>query len=141
MYAKGRGVPKDYAEAVKWYRKAAERGDAEAQRYLGSAYYTGSGVQKDDAEAMKWWRKSAEQGMAEAQYILGTQYVVGEVVPQDYVQAHKWLNLAASRFPDSQRKSRDEAIEFRDLLAEKMTPAQMAEAQKLAREWKAKPEK
>jgi hypothetical protein len=57
-------------------------------------------------------------------------------VPQDYVQAHMWFNLAASRAPASER---DEAIKMRNIAASRMTPAQIAEAQKLAREWKPKP--
>jgi TPR repeat protein len=67
-------------------------------------------------------------------------YAKGEGVPQDYVQAHKWFNLAASRFPASEKENRDKAVENRDRIAAKMTPAQIAEAQKLAREWKPKPE-
>ncbi len=65
-------------------------------------------------------------------------YYKGRGVPQDYVQAHMWLNLAASRFP--QGTDRDMAVKIRDILAAKMTPAQIAEAQRLAREWKPKKE-
>jgi TPR repeat protein len=143
MYVAGKGVARDYAKAAKWYRKSAEQGDAEAQRYLGSMYYSGNGVLKDDAEAVKWWRRAAEQGLADAQYILGTHYFGGEVLPRDYVEAYKWLNLAASGFTHSdERETRDKVIKFRDLLAaEKMTPDQIAEAQRLTREWKPKPER
>ncbi len=63
-------------------------------------------------------------------------YENGEGVPQDYVQAHMWLNLAASRFPFGVK--RDRAVKKRDIVAKKMTPAQISEAQKLAREWKPK---
>jgi hypothetical protein len=66
-------------------------------------------------------------------------YYMGLGVPQDYVQAHMWVNLAVSRFPTSQKEARDETIEMRNRIASKMTPAQIAEAQKLARGWKAKP--
>jgi uncharacterized protein len=59
-------------------------------------------------------------------------------VPQDYVQAHKWFNLAAARIPASETESRAIAIKSRDSVASKMTPAQIAEAQKLASEWKPK---
>ena len=62
MYEKGYGVSKDYSEAVKWYRKAAEQGDAEAQNNLGQMYRNGYGVSKDYSEAVKWFRKSARQG-------------------------------------------------------------------------------
>jgi TPR repeat protein len=65
-------------------------------------------------------------------------YDKGQGVPQDYVQAHMWYNLAASRFSASEAEGRNSAVEFRDLTAALMTPAQIAEAQKLAREWKPK---
>ena len=58
MYDNGRGVQKDYAQAVKWYRKAAEQGDAMAQGSLGFMYENGRGVQKDKKEAAKWYRKA-----------------------------------------------------------------------------------
>jgi len=112
MYAKGLGAPQDYAEAVKWFRLAAE--------------------------AVKWYRLAAEQGNAKAQYFLGKLYAKGEGVPQDYVQAHMWFNLAASRYLASEAEDRDVAVRKRDFIASKMTAAQIAEAQKLAREWKPK---
>jgi hypothetical protein len=65
----------------------------------------------------------------------------GDGVAQDYVQAHMWLNLAGSRFPASEKDERDKAVIARDMVASKMTPVQIAEAQKLAREWKPKPER
>ncbi len=85
---------------------------------------------------MKWYRTAAEQGHAKAQYNLGLMYVGGLCVPQDYVQAHVWINLAVSNLPPG--KDRDKAVEHRDIVAATMTPAQMTEAQKLAREWKPK---
>jgi uncharacterized protein len=138
MYGKGQGVPQDYAEAVRWYRKAADQGNAQAQSNLGGAYDNGKGVPQDYAEAVKWYRKAADQGAALAQFNLGLMYNVGKGVPQDYVQAHKWYNLAASRLPASEAKNRDMAVKYRDGIAAKMTPAQIAEAQRLAREWKPK---
>jgi len=74
--------------------------------------------------------------MALAQTNLGVRYAKGEGVPQDYVQAHMWLNIAISNFPPGE--DRDKAVKNRDLLAKRMTPAQISEAQKLAREWKPK---
>jgi TPR repeat protein len=67
MYEYGRGVAKDYVEAVKWYRKAAEQGYAAGQTCLGVMYENGRGVPKNDAEAVKWYRKAAEQGYAAGQ--------------------------------------------------------------------------
>ncbi len=68
------GAPKDYKEAAKWYRKAAEQGDADAQFRLGVMYHEGEGVSQDYTEAAKWSRKAAEQGDASAQINLGVMY-------------------------------------------------------------------
>jgi TPR repeat protein len=136
LYHEGHGVPQDYAEAVKWFRKAADQGYTGSQFQLGSLYYQGHGVPRDYAEAVKWYRKAAEQGDDGAQAMLGTMYARGEGVPQDYVQAHMWINLAASQSPPGELHK--EAVKWRDSIAARMTPAQIAEAQRLAREWKPK---
>ncbi len=136
MYDNGRGVPQDYAEAVGWWRKAAEQGHATAQYNLGIMYDNGRGVPRDYAEAVGWYRKAAEQGVAIAQYNLGVMYAKGLAVPQDYVQAHMWYNLANFRLPPG--RSRDKAAKSLEIITKRMTPAQIAEAQKLAREWKPK---
>ena len=125
----------DYATAVKWYRKAAEQGNVNAQGILGIMYAAGQGVPQDYAEAVKWYRKAAEQGDAIALFNLGAMYFSGRGVPQDFVQAHMWLNLAAAI---GQPKV---VIELRDGVAKRMTPAQVAEAQRLARGWMAAFEK
>jgi len=134
MYANGQGVPQDSAEALKWYRKAAEQGNAAAQFNLGVMYDNGQGVPQDRAEALQWFRKAADQGSASAQFNVGVAYLKGQGVPQDYVEAHRWFNLAAAQATD--KEVRDKATKARDIVAAKMTPAQVAEAQKLAREWK-----
>ena len=131
MYRKGEGVPQDYAAAVSLYRKAANQGHAGAQNNLGSMYEHGLGVPQDYAAAVSWYRKGAEQRDAVAQNNLGVMYAKGHGVPQDYVLAHMWFNLAAAQ-------SYETAVKNRDLAVSNMTPAQIAEAQKLAREWKPK---
>jgi uncharacterized protein len=131
LYAKGEGVPQDYAAAMSWYRKAAEQGSAYAQDSIGLMYTNGEGVPKDYAAAVSWYRKAAEQGFANAQNNLGLMYTKGQGVPKDYVQAHMWFNLAASA-------NNANAIKSRETTAKEMTPAQIAEAQKLVREWKPK---
>ncbi len=118
------------------YRKASEQGVAYAQNNLGIMYDKGQGVPQDYAEAVKWYRKAAKQGYGGAQYNLGLLYREGQGVPQDYVQAHMWNNLAASSFPPG--KDRDRVVKNRNIVAKRMTPAQISEAQKLAREWKPK---
>jgi TPR repeat protein len=71
MYYRGVGVLEDYEEAAKWYEKAAEQGNVEAQFHLGLMRAHGHGIAQNDEEAVKWFRKAAEQGNAEAQYNLG----------------------------------------------------------------------
>ena len=125
-------VPQDYAQAVQWDRKAAEQGLAEAEVYLGLMYENGTGIPQDYSQAVQWYRKAAEQGLAAAQNNLGLMYYDGRGVTRDYIEAHKWLNLAAARASGENQKDSTGA---RDALAKKMTRAQVAEAQKRAREW------
>jgi TPR repeat protein len=125
MYANGHGVPKDYAKAAKWYREAADQGYADAQLSLGLMYDDGRGMPQNYGEALKWLRKAAEQGNAGAQFFLAVKYFTGEGVPQNYIQAHMWLNLSAPQHGDI-------GIELRNRLASLMSPAQVAEAQRLA---------
>jgi len=131
MYDSGQGVSQDYQEAVRWYRLAADQGVARAQSNLATMYYKGQGVPQDYTEAVKWYRRAADQGNALAQYNLATMYYFGQVVPQDYVLAHMWANLAASTGSEDKVKKRDAIATF-------MSPQQITEAQRLAREWKAK---
>ena len=97
MYDNGQGVEQDYAEAVKWYRKAAMQGVASAQLNLGIMYANGQGVTKDEYEAVKWFRKAAEQGDASAQFNLGVMYDNGQGIEQDYAEAVKWFRKAAEQ--------------------------------------------
>ena len=135
FYADGQG---DYAEAGRWFRMAADQGLAEAQFNLGILYAQGRGIPQDYRQSAMWYRHAAEQGHARAQLNLGAMYANGQGLPQDYVEAHKWFSLAASNLPASQSESRDTAVYDRDLAARKMTPAEVAEAQKLAKAWKPK---
>jgi uncharacterized protein len=118
--------------------KAADQGFAEPQFYVGLMYDRGEGVPQNQAEAFRWYRKAADQGFALGQFSLGAMYGNGEGVQKDYVQAYKWFDLAAAHFWASESEPRNEAISYRDALAKKMTPAQIAEAQRLASEWKPK---
>ena len=136
MYQHGQGVPKDYVQAVKWYRLAADQGDARAQFNLGAMYDVGEGVPKDDAQAVKWFRLAADQANAWAQFNLGSLYFRGEGVPKDYVLAYMWRNLAAAGASDA--AVRERAVKARDELATMMTLAQVAEAQRMSREWRAR---
>ena len=132
-YGQGKGVPQDYAEAVKLIRLAADQGNANAQYNVGVMYYKGQGVRKDNAEALEWWRMLADQGDANAQFELGLAYRDGNGVPQDHVLAHMWLNLAAMRSSgDAQKRSAKDL----DSISKKLTPQQLTEAERMAREWK-----
>ena len=122
---------KDYKEAVRLFRPAAEQGDAFAQYNLGWMYDKGKGVPQDDKEAVKWYRLSAEQGNAEAQLNLGFMYETGQGVPQDRLLAHMWFNIAGS-------SGDEDAIEKRNVVEEKITPSQIEKAQEMARNWKPK---
>jgi TPR repeat protein len=97
LYGDGKGVPQDYAKAVRWYEKAATQGNTEAQLNLGFLYAKGQGIAKDD------------------------------------VRAFMWYNLAAGHLTGADQKN---AAIYRDEIASRMTPAQIAEAQKLAQERK-----
>ena len=130
MYLTGRGVQQDYSAAALWFRKAAEQGYALAQSNLGTLYRDGRGVAQDDTEAVMWFRKAADQSDAVAELHLGVMYAEGRGVPQDYVRAHMWFSLAAAQGEQRASKTLIEMAERR------MTPAQINEAQKLARDWK-----
>ena len=119
---------RDYVTAAKEWRPLADQGHPEAQLRLGTLYYDGLGVPQDSELGIKLVRKAADQGNAMAQGVLGAAYADGHGLPQDYIEAHKWTNLAAARGFERARK-------VRDIVAKKMTPDQIVEAQKLAREW------
>lgn len=131
LYYKGLGIPQDYSQAALWNRKAAAQGDAKAQFNLGLMYEGGHGVPQDYTQAARWYRLAAEQGNISAQYNLGVSYGNGQGVSKNYVQAYMWADLAAM-------KGDKDASKMRGELAALMAPAQIAEAQKLTREWKPK---
>ena len=116
--------------------RVAAEGDAYTQFMLGLVYDQGQGGPQDYVQAVAWYRKAADQGNADAQYNLGNRYYNGQGVPQDYIQAHMWFNLSASRYTDP--TDRAGAVKNRDMVSAKMTPAQIAEAQRLASAWKPK---
>ena len=131
LYANGQGVPKDDAQARQWYEKAAAQEHAGAQVNLGSLYDYGRGGPQDFKMAVRWYRRSADQGNDLAQRRLGLLYERGDGVPKDYVQAYMWYKLGAANGGKSGAIMRDD-------LATRMTSDQLAEANKLVREWKPK---
>ena len=127
MYTNGEGVQQDFAVAARWFSRAAMQGYAPAQTSLGVRYEKGQGVKRDYGEAVKWYRHSAVQGNAIAQYRLGRMYVLGRGIQRDYTEAVAWFKLAAAQGVE------DAAI-ARDSVAARLTPQQLAEAERKTRE-------
>jgi alpha/beta superfamily hydrolase/outer membrane lipoprotein-sorting protein len=135
LYDQGRGMAQDYSAAMHWYHKAAEQGYAGAQNNMGDMYEQGRGVAQDYAAAARWYRLAAEQGLAVAQLSIGGLYEQGRGVAQDAVQALMWVTLAAASLPAGEEYHRT-AVERMNQLSAQMTPAQIEEAKRRAREWK-----
>ena len=125
MYDNGKGTTQNYKQAFYWYKKSAEQGNAYAQYNIADMYKNGEGTTQNYKQAFYWYKKSAEQGNAYAQYNLGVMYYNGEGITQNYKQAYIWGSLASAQ-------GHKEAPKFRDTMAKKLTPQQLAEAQKLA---------
>lgn len=118
----------DYAKAFVEYRRLADDGDIQALHNLGVMYYNGYGAYLDYHKAMQCFLAAAEHGIAGSQNNMGYMYAHGEGVPQDFVRAHMWFDIAAANGDGT-------AAENRAILAARMTPAEIAEAGRLAREW------
>ena len=116
-----------------FWSRLADQGVAAAQFDLGFMYANGRGVPQNYGQAFFWYREAADQGYAYAQDEVGSMYATGRGVPRDYKLAYMWFDLAASREGDATIP-----INGRDEVAARMTPAQIAEAQRLAWEWKSK---
>jgi TPR repeat protein len=125
MYARGLGVERDNAMAMKWYRRAAAQGDAEGQYHLGLALRRGLDGGEDPEASAEWLRKAAEQGHSLAQARLGTCYEDGSGVPRDLARAYAWFDVAATGGAAVAALKRDE-------VAKRMTPEQVAAARRLA---------
>ena len=135
-FKEGAGAYKrgDYAAALKEFRISAEKGNPEAQFSLGRMYNKGEGVRRSHREAAKWFRRAAERGHPAAQLHLGVLYATGDGVIQNYVLAHMWFNLSSANGEKGAAQARERVVET-------MTSPQVAEAQRLAREFLAKKKK
>ena len=120
------------APAPESIESQAERGSADAQFSLGLKFANGKGATLDYAQAASWYLKAAEQNHALAQFNLGVMYANGTSVAQSSIEALKWLSLAAARSSGAEQKKYADA---REIVARTMTPDEVAEAQKRAREW------
>lgn len=126
-YYDGDSVPQNYAEAIKWYRKAADQGYSAAQYSLGVMFDRGEGVPQNYEKAVTWYRKAAEQGAVSAQFDLGNKYANGQGVPQTYAEAYVWYSLAAA-------SGHQKSLEQRDQFASKLSREEIIEAQRRALE-------
>jgi len=129
IYYKGQGVPRDYQEALNWFKRAALKGHPLAQYNVGYMCEKGEGTPQDYEEAANYYRQAAKQGNRLAQYNLGFLYEKGHGVALDEVQALMWYNLAAIQGESQARAARDRITVW-------MSPDQVAEAQRRAREFK-----
>lgn len=130
MYLGGDGVKRNYETAARWFRKSAEQGDETAAYKLGLLYERGKGVPRDMSQAAHMYRCAAEGSQTEAQYRLAQLYVTGKGVKKNTVEALMWLHLAA-------RQGQEDALFLLARLAQQMTKAQVNEAQRQVKEWKA----
>jgi len=150
-YEYGTGILKDHSEAFRWKQLSANQGHPNAQYGVGKYYEKGIGVPKDIEEAIRWYRRAAEQGFDLAQLRLGIAYAMGEGMPRDLVEAYKWVNLSAAQSNKTDAETEKilnelpatmeisntnkKASEWRSSLEKAMSSDQIAEAQKLSREW------
>jgi hypothetical protein len=122
----------DHAHAIKLWRQLAASGDGMSQYHLGQSYEFAHGVAVNLVEAAVWYRRAAERGIADARLNLGIAYAVGRGVPTNLPEAYLWLDLAAATYAKDEDRNR--TIKARELVAAKMTDAEITDAQRLARE-------
>ena len=116
-------------EELQTLHTQAAQGNVDAQWSLGGMYHDGQGMPQDYVQALLWFEKAAAQGSAKSQSYLGMMYFVGQGVPPDYVRSYMWYTVAAAQFTSDDRKI---VASWRDRVASRMTPAQLAEAQRLS---------
>lgn len=133
MFANGDGVAENDRIAWELYHEAAAQGHARAQYNLALMYYFGEGVAESDANSEKWLRLAADQGLADAQFRLGGMYLAGISMPEDFVLGYMWWNLAAAK--GYQLPSGKKATVGLQELRKKMNSKQIAEAERLTKEW------
>lgn len=97
MYHSGCGVAQNYGDAMKWFREAADAGDAEAMTMMGRMYAEGNGTPKSDVEALKWFRAAADAGDPWGMVNLGFAYEEGSGVPKSLDEAREWYRQAAEK--------------------------------------------
>jgi len=132
-HMEGKGVARDFEQAVRWYKMAGESGYLQAQIMLADMYMKGQGVPADQKEAAKWYALAAEEGSPVAQYVLGNMHISGNGVTPDLVQAARWFMIMAKTAEDKNARSNAELS--LNILKERLTQAQMIQAEKIAQDW------
>lgn len=127
-YYFGEASSQNNKKAYEWFSKAADGEEVEAQYYLGMMNIQGIGVRQNYPDAHFWLEKAANENYNDAQLQLGILYFKGAGCRQDYVEAYKWINLAAAKGTESALQARKDISKF-------LTATQVAEGQKLSREW------
>jgi TPR repeat protein len=130
MFEHGRGVPQDYQEAARWYRLAAEQGHDDARFDLARAYSVGQGVSRSDTDAAHWLTLAAQSGHVESQGRLAVMYGQGRGVSLDDKLAYVWSDIAFANNGSALARIN------RDVAASHLSPAELAQAQRQAEEWK-----
>lgn len=133
LYETGNGVPQDYAQAVLWYRKAAEQNLAIAQYRLGVLYANGVGVPLDKAQSASWFQKAAAQGYVYAQVMLGSDYLTGAGVQLDYAEAYFWFDIACAS--NAREVVAGQRATMRDTAAAYLSAADLSRERARARKW------
>jgi uncharacterized protein len=128
----------NYTAAAHYFAVPADRGDPEAQAYMGLLYAMGRGVPQNYTQASLWYRRAAEQGHTGAQFKLGLLYDKGLGVPEDVIEAEKWLILATA---GSNERTSDDRARIRDAVRTKMTRGEIAQARMRALAWEGRRER
>lgn len=127
---------KEYKPATEAFQRASALGSALADRNIAFIYYNGLGLPQDVAKAVEWFTKAAERGHRRSQFRIGEILFVGDGAPKDRVEADKWWRIALSKDGESSAWMRS----IVDAGERKMTPEQLAEAQRRAEKWKPAPD-
>jgi hypothetical protein len=131
---------KDMATAARLWKSWAAKGNVEARTLLGAMYWSGDGVPRDHKEAARLYLLAANQGYARAQNDIGFMLGFGEgVPPRDNIEAYKWISLAIAGYTDKNQDRLDQAKKDLATLGSRMTPDQIAEAERRAKLWKPVP--
>jgi TPR repeat protein len=136
LYREGKVVPQNFPKALALFQIVADSGNPIAFYNIGLMYETGAGVEVNLVEAVRWYQKAADGGVVPAQARLGMLYMTGQNVSKDRVQALKWFSLSAAKV--SAPYYEPDSAMWRDWLQARMTPDEIAEAKRLAAEWKPK---